>query len=144
MAEGIMKKLIQIHQLNWQVDSAGIESYHIGEQPDRRALLQCKQAGIDITWKRARRFTQDDFARFDMIYALDTEVFDVLEELRPNTFTRLLLLMDEVFPGQQQSVPDPWYGTQKDFAKAFQMIEQACIAILRNYAGVATHTPSFN
>ncbi len=144
MAEGIMKKLIQMHQLNWQADSAGIESYHIGEQPDRRALMQCRQAGIDITWKRARRFTQSDFDRFDIIYALDTEVFEALEEVRPDAFTRLLLLMDEVFPGQHQSVPDPWYGTQKDFVTAFRMIEQACIAILRNHAGVATHMPSFN
>src|ERR1041385_8971339 len=78
MAEGILKKLAEQHSLDWQIDSAGTEYYHVGQSPDRRAVNTSKKFGIDITHQRARRITKKDLEVFDVVYALAD---DVLEEV---------------------------------------------------------------
>jgi protein-tyrosine phosphatase len=135
MAEGVMKKLVAEHHLDWTVESAGTESYHIGEAPDRRAIRMCKEYGIDISSQCARKITAKDFESFDKIYALAEEVMDELERFHyKNRGIQPMLLMDELYPGQHISVPDPWYGTEKDFKIAFDLVEKACNAIIRKYA----------
>ena len=41
MAEGILKELAAKHQLDWYIESAATESYHIGKPPDNRAIRTC-------------------------------------------------------------------------------------------------------
>src|SRR5580765_8908951 len=102
MAEGIMKGLVEKSNLNWKVDSAGTESYHVGQIPDRRAIRTCSKYGIDITGQRARRISKSDFESFDRIYALAEDVLEEIENLEStkNNGVELKLLMDEVFPGK--------------------------------------------
>ena len=134
MAEGIMQDLISKNNLDWKVDSAGTEYYHVGEMPDARAIRVCKKNGIDITPQHARRIAEKDFEEFDRIYALADEVIYEIERIFPlsRKNVKLRLLMNEVFPGENRSVPDPWYGNNEDFEKAFSMIRQACEAIVKN------------
>ncbi|MCS6991372.1 MAG: low molecular weight phosphotyrosine protein phosphatase [Chitinophagales bacterium] len=134
MAEGVMRKLIAQHQLPWVVDSAGIEHYHIGERPDRRAIAQCLSHGIDISYKRARLITPEDFKTFDFIYALSADVRDELLHFYVPSSAKIHLLLDVLYPGQNRSVPDPWYGSQRDFALAFELIDQACRALIKVHA----------
>lgn len=128
-----MRELLRREGLPWHVESAGTESYHIGERPDRRAIVQCRLNGIDISGQRARQIRPDDFIRFDFIYALATDVRDELLQMSPQAAPRILLLLDVLHPGQNRSVPDPWYGTQEDFAHAFRLIEQACHGWIQHY-----------
>jgi len=138
MAEGVMKHLAEKHALDWIVDSAGTEYYHVGESPDYRAVQICRNNQIDITSQRARRITKSDFQKFDLIYALADDVLDELLHMKPHHTNglQLKLLMDEVFPGRNESVPDPWYGSMKDFDVAFRMIHEACEAIISRYANL--------
>ncbi|RME07480.1 MAG: low molecular weight phosphotyrosine protein phosphatase, partial [Bacteroidetes bacterium] len=39
LAEGILRKKIEERGLDWEVDSAGTGSWHIGEKPDPRSIL---------------------------------------------------------------------------------------------------------
>jgi protein-tyrosine phosphatase len=48
LAEGIMESEIKKAGLNWQVDSAGTNGYHIGEAPHRLSQKVAKLNGIDI------------------------------------------------------------------------------------------------
>ena len=66
---------IEQHGLDWQVDSAGTESYHVGEAPHRYSQKVCLEHGIDISAQRASRFTKKDFDRFDKIYAMAKDVY---------------------------------------------------------------------
>ena len=135
MAEGIMEEMIHKQSLGWKVDSAGTEYYHIGEMPDQRAIRVCSKYGIDITHQRARRITTNDFKKFDLIYALADDVLDEVMSMTspPLNGVKIKLLMDEVYPGEHRSVPDPWYGREKDFEPVFHMIREACDAIVRKY-----------
>ena len=39
--------------------------------------------------------------------------------------------MDELHPGQQKDVPDPWYGPEPGYHEVYKMIEAACDKILK-------------
>jgi protein-tyrosine phosphatase len=43
------------------------------------------------------------------------------------------LLLNEVFPGKNKDVPDPWFGTEPGYHQVFNMIESACDAIIKNH-----------
>ena len=139
MAEGIMKDLIKQHQLDWEVESAGTESYHVGQSPDARAIRTCKNHAIDISSQRARQICKKDCDDFDLVYALGTDIMEEIGDTLPSLSgtSRLKLLLDEVFPGENRSVPDPWYGREEGFEPVFQLIEKACQAILKKHAGEA-------
>ena len=135
MAEGILKKLVEQHHLNWFVDSAGTEYYHVGQLPDRRAIHTSEKFGIDITHQRARRITKKDFETFDVIYPLAEDVFDVVANMKSSgSNAELKLLLDELYPNEHRSVYDPYYDDQAAFEPVFLQIEEACKAIVRKYA----------
>jgi protein-tyrosine phosphatase len=136
MAEGVLRHLAEQRDLPWKIDSAGTEYYHVGERPDRRAIAQCRKFGIDISNQRARQIQAHDFEQFDLIYALADDVLHELHSLRPrgSNHSSLSLLMDVVYPGQNRSVPDPWYGDEEDFSIAYELIREACEAIISAHA----------
>src|ERR1700688_210057 len=78
MAEGALLEKCKKAGLNWIVDSAGTNGYHVGEPPHPLSQKVSKLHGIDISNQRARRFVPEDFERFDRIYAM---AGDVLEEM---------------------------------------------------------------
>ena len=41
--------------------------------------------------------------------------------------------MNEVYPGKNLDVPDPWYGTEKNYHEVFAMIDKACDAIVKKH-----------
>src|SRR5918998_155738 len=79
LAEGILEHKAKKEGLNWQVDSAGTNGYHIGEAPRRLSQKVARLNGIDICNQKARQFVKEDFDRYDKIYALAD---DVLEEMK--------------------------------------------------------------
>ncbi|HRN56543.1 MAG TPA: low molecular weight protein-tyrosine-phosphatase [Agriterribacter sp.] len=135
LAEGIMKNKIQKAQLNWKVDSAGTNGYHAGEAPHRLSQKVALLHGIDISRQRARNITGRDFDEFDMIYAMAE---DVTAEIKWRTgkqynAAKVKLLMNEVYPGRNMDVPDPWYGAEPGYHRVFEMIDKACDKIIERY-----------
>jgi len=133
MAEGIMKARIAENGLSWKVASAGTEGYHAGEGADNRAVRTAQRNGIDISHHIARRMLQRDFTDYDIIYAM---AVDVRQEIllmpgRNNTLSKVRLFMDELNPGKNLSVPDPWYGSEEGFQPVFELIEKVCDEIIR-------------
>ena len=88
-AEGIMKSLLNAAGFHKQisVDSAGMESYHVGQRADSRAYEMAQARGV-ILDSRARQFTIDDFAEFDYVLAMDHVNRDELLELAPDKSAR--------------------------------------------------------
>lgn len=135
LAEGIMEHKIVGEGLHWQVDSAGTNGYHVGESPHRLSQKVALQRGIDISAQRARNFRPADFEKFDLIYAMADDVIDEIKWIAGKKFNpaKVKLLMDEVYPGKNVDVPDPWYGPEPGYHKVFDMIDEACDAIIRKY-----------
>ncbi|MBA2422470.1 MAG: low molecular weight phosphotyrosine protein phosphatase [Chitinophagales bacterium] len=135
MAEGVMRNLIQEHNLDWEVESAGTESYHVGECPDNRAKRTAAKYGLDISRQVAKQISSKDFEWFDLIYALATDVMDEILSLKGSITHRdkIKLFMDELFPGEYRDVPDPWYGDESGFDPVYHLIKQGCEKIIERH-----------
>jgi protein-tyrosine phosphatase len=137
LAEGILAWKAKEAGLDWTIDSAGTNSYHIGEAPHPLSQKVAKLNGIDICQQRARRFTADDFEKYDKIYALAADVLADMRRIAKNRFddSKADLLMNELYPGQNMDVPDPWYGPEPGYHDVYKMINEVCEAIIQKYAG---------
>ncbi len=135
IAEGILKHKAEQHGLDWIVESAGTNSYHTGEAPHRFSQKVCKQHGIDISGQRARTFTAADFGKYDKIYVLAGDVYDNVQRIggQNAAMKKVDYLLNELNPGSNESVTDPWYGNEEGYQPVYDIIEQACDAIIRRY-----------
>lgn len=134
IAEGVLQHKARQAGLSWTVESAGTESYHIDEAPHRYSQQVCLTNGIDISAQRARRFVKADLARYDKIYAMAA---DVLEEIKyiggRADYSNVSLFLNELNPGGNESVPDPWYGNEDGYTPVYEMIARCCEAIIAKY-----------
>ena len=110
------------------VESAGTGGWHVGELPDSRSIDIAKKHGIDITDQRGRKFSEYDFERYDVIYVMDNSNYrDVLKLANSDSEKKKVkLILNEIFPGENVDVPDPYYGGSQGFENVFQMLDDAC------------------
>jgi low molecular weight protein-tyrosine phosphatase len=129
MAEGVLQHLVSGAGLDWNVDSAGTGSWHVGEAPDRRAVSTCQKNGIDISGQQARQFRQTDFRNFDMILTMDDQNRgDVMRLARSEEDRSKISSIMDFTNIADDVVPDPYYDGQ--FDKAFDLIWASCAAIV--------------
>ncbi|MFC0775325.1 low molecular weight protein-tyrosine-phosphatase [Terrimonas alba] len=135
LAEGILQQKAFEAGLNWSVESAGTNSYHIGEAPHHLSQKVAKLNGLDISRQRARRFVPADFDAYDKIYALAGDVLDDIQRIAENKYDpkKVDLLMNEIFPGKNLDVPDPWYGPEPGYHEVYKMIDEVCTRIIEKY-----------
>ena len=126
LAEGIMQS--KVDEEHVFVDSAGTAAYHIGKLPDHRSIDVAKKYGIDLINQRARKFTEKDFAKFDIIYAMDEHNYQNILSLAKNKIEakKVKMILNEITPQQNLSVPDPYYGGNDGFENVYQMLNEAC------------------
>lgn len=136
LAEGIMKEKIKKHHLNWQVESAGTSGAHAGELPDHRSIKIAKENHIDITDQRSRKFRSYDFETFDLIYVMDSHNYQDVIRLAQSEAekSKVILIMNELNPGKNIAVPDPYYG-EFGFENVYNMLDEACEKIVEKYRG---------
>jgi len=141
LAEGILREKARRASLDWEIDSAGTNGYHIGEAPHHLSQKVARHNGLDIGSQRARRFTANDFQHFDKIYALAGDVLDDIRRIAGKNFepAKVDLLMNELHPGKDQDVPDPWYGPESGYHEVYNMISAAADKIITKY-GQPTNT----
>ena len=129
-AEGVMRHLLEVHNVEhlFEIDSAGIGSWHEGQLPDRR-MRQCGALrGYNFN-HRARQIREYDFER------LDNENMTTLQRMKnrqPESRAQLICLANYLRNHKgQTTVPDPYYGSQRDFEFALDLIEDACEGLLQ-------------
>lgn len=133
LAEGVLKHKAQQAGFNWIVESAGTNGYHVGEAPHHLSQKVARLNGIDICEQRARRFVKEDFERYDKIYAMADDVIEDMKRIARENFqpAKVDLFLNELLPGKNASVPDPWYGTEPGYHEVFKLIEQTCNVIIQ-------------
>lgn len=133
LAEGILKSKIDSSKVF--VDSAGTGHWHIGDEPDKRSIAVGKKHNINITDQRGRQFSAKDFENFDIIYVMDNSNKENVLALAQNDSHRekVKLILDEIFPGENVDVPDPYFGGNAGFENVFQMLDKACEEIAKNF-----------
>lgn len=135
LAEGILLHLKEKHQLTIEIDSAGTSNYHIGEAPDPRTIANAKKNGIDLSFLRARQFHINDFESFDKIYVMDKSNFNNVIAMAKNIDheNKVELFLNSVYPNKNLEVPDPYYGTEKDFESVFQLVYSASELFIKQF-----------
>ena len=132
-AEGAFRRVLdeRAPELSVHVDSAGTHAYHVGGAPDHRAQLAASRRGIDLSQQRARKITQEDFASFDLVLAMDELNIELLRESSPPEYHDRIKLFLEFAPHLGRSeVPDPYYGGKNGFELVLDLIEEASAGLL--------------
>lgn len=135
LAEGILQEKIKKAGLNWKVDSAGTNGFHVGEQPHHLSQKVAKMKGTDISNQQCRHFVKEDFDRFDKIYAMAADVIEEMKWIGKDKYdaTIVELLLNESYPGENRDIPDPWYGKEAGYHKVYNLIEEACEALIKKH-----------
>jgi len=136
LAEGILRHKTAEAGLNWKLDSAGTNNgYHVGEAPHQLSQKVARLHSIDISQQRARSFTIEDIEQFDRIYAMSKDVMADIKRIAKNKFDpdKVELLMNELYPGRNMDIPDPWYGPETGYHEVFKLIASACDRIVERY-----------
>ena len=134
-ADGIMRHLVSERGLDGEflIDSAGIGSWHVSQLPDHRMRRQGERHGYYFD-HRARQFSAADFDRFDLVVVMDQENFyDVSRQARTDADRRKIVRMSDYLqhhPGQS-TIPDPYYGGERDFEYVIELLEDACAGLLQ-------------
>jgi low molecular weight protein-tyrosine phosphatase len=136
LAEGILQEKAWKYGLNWSIESAGTNGYHTGEPPHYLSVKVAKHNGIDISKQRSRRFTAEDFDRYDRIYAMAADVVDEMKRISKAKFDpqKVEIFLNEVYPGENRDVPDPWYGPEPGYHEVYEIISEACDHIVKKYS----------
>lgn len=136
LAEGILQKKIHQSGLLWEVDSAGTNGFHTGEAPHEFSQKVAARHGIDISQQRSRCFVKEDLDCFDKIYAMAPDVLVEIKNISQEKFDvqKVDLFLNELYPGQNKEVPDPWYGPEEGYHEVFNIINKACELIIKKYS----------
>jgi protein-tyrosine phosphatase len=141
LAEGILESKAKKRGLNWEVDSAGTNNnYHVGEAPHPLSQKVAKLHELDISSQCARTFVPEDFERFDKIYAMSGDILIAMKKIARGKFKpeKTDLLLNEIYPGANLDIPDPWYGEEPDYHEVYEMIDKACEKIIEKYGYLKT------
>ena len=133
LAQGILESKVNPDVV--YVDSAGTAGYHAGNAPDSRSIEVGLKNGINIAHQRSRKFSVSDFDAFDIIYAMDSNNYQNILELARNKEDRekVKMILNEIDPNGNNSVPDPYYGGQRGFDHVYEMLDKACKIISKKF-----------
>jgi len=128
LAEAVFRHHVLLQGLESKIltDSAGTHGYHVGAPPDIRAQQVAKQRGYAMDGIFARQISSGDFRKFDFVLAMDHANLVALNRLRPmNSCAKLSLLTRYCETPFIHEVPDPYYGSIKDFERTLDAIENS-------------------
>jgi protein-tyrosine phosphatase len=133
MAEGVFRRVAEeegaLHL--FELDSAGMGDWHIGQAPDHRAQEAARGRGIDISAQAARQVQESDFAAFDLVLAMDGSNYDELTRLAPKEARHKIRRFLDFAPHVGiKDVPDPFFGERDGFDHALDLIEEAARGLL--------------
>ena len=133
LAEAVFKHKVKAKGVEhlFEIDSCGTGNYHIGDPPDPRTILNAKRNGVMID-HLGRQLSDDDLAYFDVILAMDNKNIRSIQSLRSaDEYQHKIKLMRAFDPTEKDGeVPDPYYGTEKNFQEVFEILDRTADALL--------------
>jgi len=136
LAEGIAGQLAVERGLDWVFDSASTSGWHDGNPPDVRSIRVAAQHGLDISRQQSRKLVPQDYHDFDLIIAMDSENMQNMTKIAPpDGRAKLRMMLDFVDPGMNAQVPDPYLGGDDGFLHVYNLLLDACSAMLDELQG---------
>lgn len=138
MAETIFRKIVDEHgeEAEYEIDSAGLISYHEGESADPRMRAHARKRGYEVL-SVSRPIKERDFYRFDYILAMDDSNYDRLLEMAPGVDeeAKVHRMAEYCRTKVVDHVPDPYYGGAQGFENVIDMLEDACLGLYESLSG---------
>ena len=127
-AEGVLRYKLREAGLAEQVEvaSAGTSDWHVGKPPDSRSQRAALARGYDLSAQRGQQAKREDFARYDLIFAMDQSNLRHLKALQPAGGKAELDLFLRRYEAAVDEVPDPYYDGDQGFEQVLDLIEHAC------------------
>jgi protein-tyrosine phosphatase len=138
MAEGVFRRVAEEEGLidRFEIDSAGLGDWHIGQAPDHRAQKAARSRGVDISDQSARQVVDEDFDRFDLLLVMDRSNYAELKARAPHDArAKIRPFLDFAPHVGTRDVPDPFFGGAEGFDRALDLIEAAARGLLASLAG---------
>jgi len=134
LAENLFRNLVETTGVadKYVIDSAGVDSWHVGEKPDRRMRRVSASHGFNYSGS-ARQFLKSDLDLFDLIIAMDSSNRRALMSLaeKPEQSEKIFLLRKfDPLGGPVLPVPDPYYGGIDGFEDVYRIIVRSCQGLL--------------
>ncbi|MBB6455379.1 protein-tyrosine phosphatase [Salirhabdus euzebyi] len=132
MAEAVFRDLIQKEGLEnkFEVDSAGIGDWHIGQAPHQGTQEVLKGKSIMFEGMKARQVKESDWDEFAYIVAMDAQNRkDLMAIRKPHENIEIKLLMDYVPNSKEKNVPDPYFTGNFDYT--YELIKEGCTHLLQ-------------
>ena len=136
LAEAILQDKAFKAGLTWTVESAGTGTWHIDQPPHHLSRKVAALNGIDIGRQICRQFRKEDMLDYDLIYVMDENNYFDIKTMSRELWNenKVEFLLNELHPGQNRSVPDPYSGTEADYHEVYKIIEEACDKIIKKYS----------
>lgn len=136
IAHGLLQHKAEQLKLDWEIDSAGTSNWHEGESPNINSINVMHRHGIDINYQHSRPLRRKDMEHFDVIYVMDSSNYKDVTDMAKSEqeIAKVHLIMNEVNPGKNQPVPDPWGLTEKHYEDVYEMLDEATDKIIEKYA----------
>jgi 3-deoxy-manno-octulosonate cytidylyltransferase (CMP-KDO synthetase) len=144
LAEGYARDRLASLGLEVLVESAGTTSHHRGAGADPGSIAEARRHGINLAGHCARGVSESDFARFDLVVALDSRSLEDLARCCPASHQHKLVRLLDFAPGcGHRDVPDPYGGSPVDFSDAFGLIRAGVDGLVAQLLG-GRAVPSLN
>lgn len=136
LAEGIFIDMAKRRGVidQFDVDSCGTGSWHVGECADHRSIAIARKHGIELQCVGRQIDPKRDFERFDWIIAMDrSNLRNLLVAGAPQDRTRMMRTFDpalEKRPAHELDVPDPYDWPGDGFESVYQMLRTASGGLL--------------
>lgn len=120
------------------VDSAGTGDWHVGERMHPGARAELARRGLDGTGHRARQIAPSWLVGYDLLLAMDGRNLATLRQMAagdPDMDGRIQLMLSfdpDAKVGAE--VPDPYEGSEAEFAAVFELLEPATHGVARQLA----------
>ncbi len=133
-AEAAVREAAADAGVDLEVDSAGTGAWHVGNPPDERMTSAAAEDGLHLAGS-ARQVTVDDFARFDLVVAMDASNRDDLLRLAPDDDARARVRLFRDYADETgQGVPDPYYGGPDGFREVVAIVRRAARGLVEAIA----------
>ena len=133
-AEAIFKQMTKDKGLGdkFEVDSAGLSAYHIGEPADKRMKAHAVKRGYNLTGISRKFNPTSDFDHFDFIIAMDDgHILSLKRKVRDGAdLQKIHKMTDFRKEWDYDEIPDPYYGGEEGFELVLDLLEDACEGLL--------------
>lgn len=138
MAEGVFRRVVEEEGAGdrFEIDSAGLGDWHVGQAPDARAQAAAKSRGLDISGQSARQVTGADFSNYDLLVVMDRSNLNELRRRAPmEAYNKIRVFLDYAPHTGVEDVPDPFFGGEEGFDHALDLIEEAAHGLFASLIG---------